>query len=94
MTSTIISILCAYGFAAKADGSASWGFGTLMWGDTVEVRPMGGDRYAVTVRHWFYDQYGDPVRDSRETRTLYGGQALAWAFTELPTDFWRFALRH
>ena len=54
---------------------------------------MGGDRYAVTVRHWFYDQYGDPIRDSRETRTLYGGQALAWAFTELPTDFWRFALR-
>ena len=86
---TITAILSTYGFETRHDGSLVWGIGTLVWGHAATVKARGRDWYDVTVEHWSYDQYGDPLYDTTETRVLHGAQALAWVFTEMPSDFWR-----
>lgn len=86
--STIAATLTAYGFETRAH-ELFWGIGSLVWGHTAHVQACGTDLYKVTIAHWYYDQYGDPVQDTQETRVLYGGQALAWIFEEMPSSFWR-----
>lgn len=59
---TTIEILKGYGYQQR--GESVWnGAGTLVWGWTCEVTPLGAERYAVEYRAWGYDQYGDPYRD-------------------------------
>ena len=86
---TITAILSLYGFQTRANDTMFWGTGSLVWGHTATVKATGRDTYRVTVEHWEYDQYGEPVYESTETRTLYGAQALAWVFAEMPQSFWR-----
>jgi len=89
MQTTITSILSTYGFEDRAARTMFWGEGSLVWGHTLTVRAMGADLYEVTIAHWYYDQYGDPVRDTKETRILHGAAALEWVFKEAPASFWR-----
>lgn len=88
-TNTIIATLATYGFESRADGSLFWGIGSLVWGHTASVRPMGGDLYEVTIAHWLLNEWMEEVRDTRDTRVLHGAQALAWVFEEMPYSFWR-----
>lgn len=91
---TISNTFAACGFSALRDGSLYWGEGSIVWGHTANVKRVGANLYRVTVAHWAYDCAGECVRDTSETRTLYGAQALAWVFTEMPRDFWEYAARH
>ena len=88
MTS-IFTTLAAYGFQSTARNSMMWGIGSLVWGHIATVTYTGDDTYIVTIHQWLYDQDGDPIRDSKETRTLHGALALAWIFNEMPRSFWR-----
>lgn len=91
---TITNTLTVYGFAARRDGSLFWGEGSLVWGHTASVKTLGSDLYEVTIHHWAYDCEGDPMMEVTTTRTLYGAAALAWIFTEMPRDFWKYSARH
>ena len=85
---TITATLVTYGFEARPS-CFFWGVGSLMWGHTASVKALGSDLYEVTIAHWAYDEWGDPIRDTRETRVLHGALALAWIFEEMPSSFWR-----
>lgn len=90
MTTTITAILATYGFETRANGSQFWGVGSLVWGHTASVKALGSDLYEVTIAHWAYDEWMDPIHDTTETRVLHGGQALGWVFSEMPEySFWR-----
>lgn len=84
---TITATLTTYGFQSRGTG-LFWGVGSLVWGHTASVEALGGDLYEVTVAHWLYSQWGEALRDTRETRVLHGGEALAWVFAEMPYSFW------
>lgn len=87
---TISNTFATCGFSALRDGSLYWGVGSTVWGDSATVKRVGANLYRVTVAHWAYDCAGECVCDTSETRTLYGAQALAWVFTEMPNAyFWR-----
>lgn len=74
----IISILTTlYRFEAREDG-AWWGIGSLMWGDTVTVKPFNGDLFEVTVHHWSYDQYGDCEVDTTTITVTH--EAQVWGY--------------
>lgn len=88
MSTTITATLAAYGFQTRPS-CLFWGVGSLMWGHTASVKALGGDLYEVTIAHWAYDEWGDPLEDTREVRVLHGGQALQWVFEEMPSSFWR-----
>lgn len=88
MTS-IFNTLTTYGFQSTLPNTMMWGVGSLVWGHTVIVAYRGNDIYDVTIHQWLYDQNGDEVRDTTETRTLHGALALAWVFDGMPSFFWR-----
>ena len=89
MKNSITVALSAYDFKTRPDGSMFWGIGSLVWGDSFDVTRVGADLYEVRVSHWLYNQYGDAVRDTAETRILRGAEALEWIFSEAPSSFWR-----
>ena len=89
---TIMATLAVNHFEPTSRGGLWWGHGSLMWGDSIAVRPMGKDLYEVTTHHWFYDQYGDPVEDTEETQVLHGAQVLTLALGgQFP--IWRYRYR-
>ena len=85
---TITAALTTYGFETRPS-CLFWGVGSLVWGHTASVKALGHDLYEVTISHWAYDEWMDPIRDTTETRVLHGGQALGWVFEEMPSSFWR-----
>ena len=89
MKNSIATVLAAYGFQPRANGSMYWGRGSLVWGDSFRVAPIAANLYEVRVRHWFYDPDGEPVQDTEEARVLRGAEALAWVCAEAPRAFWR-----
>lgn len=89
MTNYIITALTAYGFKAEPDGSLFWGIGSLAWGHTFRVALVGAYLYEVRVAHWLYNQCGDALQDTVETRVLRGVEALEWVYNEAPSSFWR-----
>ncbi len=88
MTNSIAATLTAYGFETRPLDMV-WGVGSLVSGHLASVKKLGADLYEVTISHWSYDQWMDPITDTRETRVLHGALALAWIFEEMPSCFWR-----
>ena len=85
---TIPAILKGYGFETLRGNSVWWGCGSLVWGHTAEIKPLGKDLYEVKYHHWYYDSWGDPVVEEEETLSLHGAKALEYLFERLP--LWRY----
>ena len=77
MSNTIISTLALYGFRAQADGSYSYGIGSLMWGHTAVVRFLGKGRYEVATHVWFYNCEGECVEDSLDTIQVFANEVVS-----------------
>ena len=82
MTS-IMNILATYGFETRGT-HLWWGVGSLVWGYIAEVKSLGEDLYEVHYREWFYDSWGECLKDEDTTVVLHGGEALGYLFTRLP----------
>ena len=89
---TIMATLAVNHFEPASRGGLWWGHGSLMWGDSIVVRPKGEDLYEVTTHHWYYNCDGDPVEDTEETQILHGGRVLELALGgQFP--IWRYRYR-
>lgn len=84
MASTITGILSTYGFETRTDGSQFWGAGSLVWGYTAEVRNLGNDLYEVKYHEWYYDSWGECLKDERSVTTLHGALLLQFLFERTP----------
>ena len=84
MASTIKGILSTYGFETRTDGSQWWGVGSLVWGYVAEVKSLGGDLYEVKYRSWYYDSWGECLRNEDVKSVLHGALLLQYLFERLP----------
>jgi hypothetical protein len=86
----MMAILATYGFEPTPFSAKTlwWGVGTLVWGDTAEVKRVGKDLYEVKYHSWFYDSYGECLKDDRETVILHGALMLQYLVERLPLRSW------
>ena len=84
---SIVKMLTSYGFVPTARHTLYWGIGSLVWGYVVEVRPLGGNRYEVQSREWFYSPDGDCLTDKDLTEVVYGGEVMARAMATIPATY-------
>ena len=84
MANTITSILSTYGFETRANGAQWWGVGSLVWGYTAEVRNLGNDLYEVKYREWYYDSWGECLKDEDLTEVFHGALLLQFLFERMP----------
>ena len=87
MTS-IMDILSSYGFETRGE-RLWWGIGSLVWGHIAEVRSLGGDLYELHYREWFYDSWGECLKDEDTTAVLHGALLLQFLFEKLPIFSYR-----
>lgn len=69
----MMNALLNYGFQLRVCG-LFWGVGSTMWGDTAAVKAVGPDLYEVTVSHWRYNEWGEPLVDITTTAVVHGAQ--------------------
>lgn len=84
---TIANVLKVYGFEARRNHSLWFGVGSLVWGHTAEVEPIGKNLYKVHYREWFYNCEGDCLKDEDEIRILPGALLLQYLVEKLPWLF-------
>lgn len=84
MANTITGILTTYGFETRPDHTQWWGVGSLVWGYIAEVKSLGGDLYEVRYREWYYDSWGECLKDEDVKTVLHGALLLQYLFERLP----------
>lgn len=84
MANTITEILTTYGFETRSNHTLRWGAGSLVWGYTAEVKPLGGDLYEVKYHEWHYNSEGECLKDEEAKATLHGALLLQYLFERLP----------
>lgn len=81
---SISEILSIYGFETRPNHTQWWGIGSLVWGYIAEVKPLGGDLYEVRYQEWFYDSWGECLKDEDVKTVLHGALLLQYLFERLP----------
>lgn len=84
MMTSILKILETYGFETRANHTLWWGVGSLVWGHVAEVRYLGRDLYEVRYRTWFYDSWGECLKNEDTKSVLHGALLLQYLFEKLP----------